>query len=68
MAQGFSWAYRLVSVGFQFSLPILLGYLVDRWLGSIPVATLVGAVLGFTAGMLELIRIARQASPRPPTP
>jgi F0F1-type ATP synthase assembly protein I len=64
-AVGFAWAYRLMSVAFQFTVPALLGYLADRWIGSLPWFTLLGAILGFVIGMLELIAIAREKSGSP---
>jgi ATP synthase protein I len=33
-----------------------IGYLLDRWLHTRPVITLVGGVLGFAGGIWDLIR------------
>lgn len=35
-----------------------LGWLIDRWLGILPWATFVFALLGFTAGVLNVMRSA----------
>ena len=43
-----------------------LGYLLDRWLGSLPWATVVGALLGMAAGMYQLIKTVGRSSPPPP--
>jgi F0F1-type ATP synthase assembly protein I len=56
------WASRITTLGFVFALPPLLGHYLDRRLGSNPVGLLVGMVLGFSAGMLHLLRIARDSS------
>ena len=60
LAVGVEWASRVTSIGMEFALPPLLGYGVDSWLRTAPVATITGAVLGFAAGMLHTVRVARQ--------
>jgi ATP synthase protein I len=35
-----------------------IGWLIDRWLGSLPWGTFVFALLGFTAGVLNVMRSA----------
>jgi F0F1-type ATP synthase assembly protein I len=52
------WAARVTTVGLDFVVPSLLGALLDRWWGTTPVALLVGAVLGFAVGMMQILRIA----------
>jgi len=39
-----------------------IGWLIDRWLGSLPWGTFVFALLGFTAGVLNVMRSAGVAS------
>jgi ATP synthase protein I len=39
-----------------------LGWLIDRWLGSLPWGMFVFALLGFTAGVLNVMRSAGVAS------
>ncbi|QDV37037.1 AtpZ/AtpI family protein [Tautonia plasticadhaerens] len=55
LSVGVSWAYRITAIGLEFSLPTLAGYLLDRRWESSPVATLIGACLGFAAGLYHLI-------------
>jgi hypothetical protein len=62
LSVGLDWASRIAALGFEFSLPPLAGYGVDRWLGSAPVGILVGMVVGFGVGMMHILRIARDAS------
>jgi ATP synthase protein I len=38
----------------------LIGYALDRWLGTMPWLSIVGLALGIAAGFLELIRIVRR--------
>jgi F0F1-type ATP synthase assembly protein I len=51
---------RLSSIGFELAAAvggfIFVGYLWDRHFGSRPWGTLIGAVLGLTGGMYNLIR------------
>jgi ATP synthase protein I len=62
LAVGMDWATRVTAVGLEFVLPPLLGVLVDRWLGTNPLALLTGAVLGFAVGMVHILRIAREGT------
>lgn len=54
--------YRLVGVGFEFIVAILvfgaLGWWLDRKLGTLPWLMLAGAVLGFAAGLWLLLKAA----------
>ncbi|MEO1237451.1 MAG: AtpZ/AtpI family protein [Planctomycetota bacterium] len=38
-----------------------IGFLIDRWLGSLPWCTVVGALLGMAAGMYQLIKAVRRS-------
>jgi ATP synthase protein I len=62
LADGIMWASRVTTLGLEFSLPVVGGYYLDRWQHTSPVATLTGLVLGFAAGMVHLLRIARVGS------
>ena len=64
---GLTWASRVTSIGMSFVLPTLAGYGVDRWLGSSPIGTLVGALLGFLVGMLQILGLAKQVAARQPS-
>lgn len=59
---GMDWAARVSTVGFEFAVPPLLGALLDRRLGTSPVALLIGAVLGFAVGMMHILRFAREGT------
>jgi hypothetical protein len=59
---GIEWASRVTTIGLEFALPPLLGYGVDSWLRTTPVAMITGAVLGFATGMMATVKMARQFS------
>jgi hypothetical protein len=66
LSVGVSWASRITSLGLEFSLPAVGGYYLDRHFGTAPVATLLGATLGFAIGIMHLVQIARDV--KPPNP
>jgi hypothetical protein len=66
---GLDLASRLTTIGLEFALPVAGGYGLDSWLGTMPAATIAGAVLGFLVGMLHAVRMSREVSgvaKRPP--
>jgi len=65
---GLEVASRIMTIGLEFALPAAAGYGLDSWLGTTPWATLAGAVLGFLAGMLHSVRMARDLSGAPSGP
>jgi F0F1-type ATP synthase assembly protein I len=67
-SRGFGAGYSIVAAGFQLALAILLflgaGFLVDRWLHSKPIFTVIGVVVGLGAGMYVFILRVLAESPR----
>lgn len=59
---GVEWTSRIMTLGLEFALPTWGGYALDRWLGTMPLFTLLGAILGFTALMIHLFRINREGT------
>ncbi len=59
LSVGMDWAARITTLGLEFALPAVGGVYLDRYLGTMPVATLIGSVLGFTVGMIQLLKIAK---------
>ena len=49
-----------MTVSLEMVVPGILGHLVDRWLGSKVVFTLIGFSVGLTTGMFHLLRMTRQ--------
>jgi ATP synthase protein I len=66
---GLELASRITTVGLEFAVPPAAGFGVDYWLGTTPVATITGAILGFLAGMLHAVRLSSElaAGPRRPS-
>ena len=62
LSVGMEWASRITTVGLEFALPPLAGAWLDRWWGTGPWATVVGAVLGFAVGMMHILRVAREGT------
>lgn len=61
---GLALAYRGMTLGVEFALPAVAGYAADRRWHTAPLLTLVGATLGFAAGMWHLLRIS-SGGPKP---
>ena len=59
-----SGAVEFLTLGLTVAVTVVvggaLGYLVDRWLGTSPVFTLVGVALGITAAVLTAVRQIRK--------
>ena len=65
-------AYRYVGLGLTFALAVLLffvlGYKLDKYLGTLPIFSVVGAFLGGIGGFLHLYRaVVRDSDKKPPT-
>ena len=59
---GIDWGTRVTAIGMEFALPALLGYGLDRWWGTSPWLTVVGAFLGLAIGMLQVFKLAATLS------
>jgi hypothetical protein len=66
LAEAIEWVSVITTIGFEFSLPALLGFALDNWWRTTPAATLFGVVLGFAVGMLHTIKIAQLPPGRAP--
>lgn len=64
MSTGIRWASRVSTVGLEFALPPVLGVYLDRLWKTAPLCTLIGAFLGFSVGMLQILGIAREEAAR----
>jgi F0F1-type ATP synthase assembly protein I len=49
----------LSQVGFVIAGGPVIGLLLDTWLGTSPWLLVVGAVLGFVSGMIQLVALSR---------
>jgi F0F1-type ATP synthase assembly protein I len=52
-------ASSITSIGLEFTLPVAAGFAIDRHWHTTPGATLVGAILGFLAGMMHILAVAK---------
>jgi F0F1-type ATP synthase assembly protein I len=55
---GLDWGARVTTIGLEFALPAFLGLGLDRWWGTSPWMTVVGAFLGLATGMTHVLRLA----------
>jgi F0F1-type ATP synthase assembly protein I len=67
-SRGFGAGYAIVAAWFQLALAILLflgaGFLVDRWLHTKPIFTVIGVLVGLGAGMYVFILRVIAESPK----
>jgi ATP synthase protein I len=61
-AVGLQLASRVMGIALEFVVPMVLGYGLDHWLGTVPAATIVGLILGFVTGFLQIRRLARESA------
>jgi F0F1-type ATP synthase assembly protein I len=59
IAVGMEWASTITTIGLLYTLPIVLGYYLDRYWGTSPAATLTGVVSGLAVGMVYTVRLGR---------
>jgi F0F1-type ATP synthase assembly protein I len=62
LATGVQRASSITTIGLEFTLPVGVGFWIDRHWHTTPVATLIGAVLGFLAGMMQILAVAKSFS------
>ena len=58
-AVGYEWSVRISSIGLEMALPPTAGIWLDSRCGTLPLLTILGAVLGMTTAMTHLIQIAK---------
>jgi hypothetical protein len=66
-AKAYQWATRIMVVSLEMVLPSLVGYWLDRQLGTVLVFTIIGSVLGCTGGLWHLIHLTRTETDSPGT-
>lgn len=64
LAIGLQWVSRITALALEFVLPLVAGHLIDARLDTAPLATIVGACLGFALGLYHVIQLAK----KPPDP
>ena len=53
-------ALALSQIGMEMVVPIILGLVIDYYLGWLPWATVVGAVLGLVGGLAHLVQLTKK--------
>jgi len=61
-AIGYAWAARIMAIGFEAVLPILLGALIDYYLGIVGVFMFLGLLLGCFIGYMQLLKIVQETN------
>jgi F0F1-type ATP synthase assembly protein I len=64
MAVAMEWVSRITTVAFEMVVPGVIGWLIDRWLGTGFVMAIVGFGLGLVGGMYHLIVMANRSTGR----
>ena len=60
LAIGYAWAARVMAIGFEVVLPILLGVWIDYLLGTVVLFMFLGLLLGGFVGFTQLLKIVRE--------
>ena len=63
MAVALGWVSRITTLAAVMVAPGILGYVVDRQLGTVALFTILGMALGMVLGMWSLLRATRTARP-----
>jgi F0F1-type ATP synthase assembly protein I len=58
LALGMEWATKISVIATEFVVPMVLGYFLDRAIGSSPLFMLVGSLCGFLLGTIHSIKLA----------
>jgi ATP synthase protein I len=53
------WTSRITTIALEMVLPCLVGFWLDQWLGTWVVLVVLGAIVGFAAGMWQLIQLSK---------
>ena len=55
------WSSRITTIALEMVVPVLVGYWLDRRLGSGFVFLLAGVVVGFSVALMSLLKLARSS-------
>ncbi len=61
-AQALEWTSRVMSISMELIAPPLIGYWLDRRMGTLPLFLIVGVALGFITATMSLVQLSK----RPP--
>ena len=57
-----AWTSRITTISVLMIAPGIVGYLVDRKLGTKALFTLIGFAIGMALGMWQLVRVAQSSN------
>ena len=60
MAKAIGKASEVTTIAFMMVVPVLLGYWLDVYLGTVPLFAITGLVLGMTSGIWQLIKLVNR--------
>lgn len=63
LAQALAWSSLVTTVSLEMVVPALIGYWIDRRLGTVMVFLMLGAILGMTGGIYHLVRLTALPGP-----
>jgi ATP synthase protein I len=53
------WSARMTSISLELVVPMLIGYWLDRRVGTLPLFLILGVVLGFITATFSLLRLTK---------
>jgi hypothetical protein len=53
------WASQVTTMAMEMVAPIVAGYFIDRWIGTLPIFVSAGAVLGLVVGIRGLVLLTK---------
>ena len=62
LAVAAEWTSRVTTISLEMVLPGLVGFWIDRQLGTVMVFLVLGVILGMTTGTMHLVRLASSTS------
>ena len=66
MARAYAWTARLTSISLEMALPALGGFWLDQKLGTKFLFLILGVLLGFVAGLWQLLKLANASNENKP--
>jgi ATP synthase protein I len=58
------WVSRITSIGIEMVLPGVIGYWIDQRLGTKIVFLILGLIVGFVGGIMQLIKLTKRDAGR----
>jgi len=61
LVEALQWTSRITMIALEMAVPGVIGYWLDRRLGTGFLLLLLGVIAGFATGMISLVNLARQS-------